>query len=111
MNAQETPTPSVRGRLDRPIVVCQRVEHGRGPCLLCSLIWRLETISRLTDNVICKIYEWSARPLDEVYAAILIDATVVKIRDGQVANRLIYATIRSTLARRRTSYGSRLGPG
>ena len=30
---------------------------------------------------------WQARPLDEVYAAIFIDAVVVKIRDGQVANR------------------------
>jgi transposase-like protein len=26
--------------------------------------------------------DWSHRPLDEVYAAIFIDAIVVKIRDG-----------------------------
>jgi putative transposase len=40
---------------------------------------------------------WQSRPLDEVYAAIFIDAIVVKIRDGQVANRPIYAAIGVTL--------------
>jgi transposase-like protein len=36
-------------------------------------------------------------PLDEIYAAVLIDAIVVKIRDGQVANRPVYAAIGVTL--------------
>ncbi len=40
---------------------------------------------------------WATRPLDEVYAAIFIDAIVVKIRDGQVANRPVYAAIGVTL--------------
>ncbi len=35
--------------------------------------------------------------MDSVYAAIFIDAIVVKIRDGQVANRPIYAAIGMTL--------------
>ena len=34
---------------------------------------------------------WQARPLEEVYAAIFIDAIMVKVRDGQVANRPIYS--------------------
>ena len=42
--------------------------------------------------------EWVNRPLEGVYAAIFIDAIVVKIRDGQVANRPIYAAIGVTLA-------------
>lgn len=33
-----------------------------------------ETTSRITDKVIEEMNEWSARPLDEVYAAIFIDA-------------------------------------
>ena len=41
---------------------------------------------------------WQARPLDEVYAAVFIDAIVVKVRDGQVANRPVYAAIGVTLA-------------
>jgi len=31
-----------------------------------------ETISRITDRVIAEMQDWSARPLDEVYAAIFI---------------------------------------
>jgi transposase-like protein len=52
-----------------------------------------ETISRITDKVLEEMQDWSVRPLDEVYAAIFIDAIVVKVRDGQVANRPIYAAI------------------
>jgi transposase-like protein len=56
-----------------------------------------ETISRITDKVLDEMQEWSVRPLDEVYAAVFIDAIVVKVRDGQVANRPIYAAIGVTL--------------
>ena len=41
--------------------------------------------------------DWSHRPLDEIYAAVFIDAIVVKVRDGQVANRPFYAAIGVTL--------------
>ncbi|GAA3128883.1 hypothetical protein GCM10020255_001950 [Rhodococcus baikonurensis] len=64
-----------------------------------------ETISRITDKVIEEMQDWSARPLDEVYAAIFIDAIVVKIRDGQVANRPIYAAIGVSLDGRRDVLG------
>ena len=52
-----------------------------------------ETISRITDKVIEEMNDWAVRPLDEIYAAIFIDAIVVKVRDGQVANRPFYAAI------------------
>lgn len=52
-----------------------------------------ETISRITERVVEEMHEWSSRPLDAVYAAIFIDAIVVKVRDGQVANRAFYAAI------------------
>src|SRR3954449_11931951 len=52
-----------------------------------------ETISRVTDKVLEEMTEWQNRPLDEIYAAVFIDAIVVKIRDGQVANRPVYAAI------------------
>ncbi len=42
-----------------------------------------ETISRITDKVLEEMQDWAARPLDEVYAAIFVDAIVVKVRDGQ----------------------------
>jgi len=56
-----------------------------------------ETISRITDKVVEEMTDWSHRPLDGVYAAVFIDAIVVKVRDGQVANRPFYAAIGVTL--------------
>jgi putative transposase len=56
-----------------------------------------ETVSRITDKVIEEMQAWQNRPLDPVYAAVFIDAIVVKVRDGQVANRPVYAAIGVTL--------------
>ena len=70
-----------------------------------------ETISRITDRVIEEMTEWSNRPLEPVYAAIFIDAIVVKIRDGQVANRPIYAAIGVTLAGDKDVLGLWAGTG
>ena len=70
-----------------------------------------ETVSRITDRVIEEMQAWATRPLDEVYAAIFIDAVVVKIRDGQVANRPIYAAIGVTLAGERDILGLWAGTG
>ena len=70
-----------------------------------------ETISRITDKVIDEMNNWSARPLDEIYAAVFIDAIVVKIRDGQVANRPIYAAIGVTLEGEKDILGLWAGTG
>ena len=70
-----------------------------------------ETVSRITDKVIEEMQTWSTRPLDEVYAAIFIDAIVVKIRDGQVANRPVYAAIGVSLAGEKDVLGLWAGTG
>ena len=70
-----------------------------------------ETISRITDKVLEEMQDWSVRPLDEVYAAIFIDAIVVKVRDGQVANRPIYAAIGVSLDGERDILGLWAGQG
>jgi len=70
-----------------------------------------ETISRITDKVIEEMNDWAARPLDQTYAAIFIDAIVVKVRDGQVANRPFYAAIGVTLAGERDILGLWAGTG
>jgi putative transposase len=70
-----------------------------------------ETISRITDRVIEEMQGWQARPLDEVYAAVFIDAIVVKVRDGQVANRPVYAAIGVTLAGDKDILGLWAGTG
>jgi putative transposase len=70
-----------------------------------------ETVSRITDRVLEEMQAWATRPLDEVYAAVFIDAVVVKIRDGQVANRPIYAAIGVSLAGERDILGLWAGQG
>jgi putative transposase len=70
-----------------------------------------ETISRITDKVVEEMQAWQQRPLDEVYAAVFIDAIMVKVRDGQVANRPVYAAIGVTLAGEKDILGLWAGTG
>lgn len=70
-----------------------------------------ETVSRITDKVCDEQAEWSARPLDAVYVAVFIDAIVVKVRDGQVANRPVYAAIGVTVDGRKDVLGLWAGVG
>jgi putative transposase len=70
-----------------------------------------ETISRITDKVLEEMQDWSVRPLDSTYAAVFIDAIVVKVRDGQVANRPFYAAIGVSLEGERDILGLWAGTG
>lgn len=70
-----------------------------------------ETVSRITDKVVAEMTEWTSRPLDGVYVAIFIDAIVVKVRDGQVANRPVYAAIGVTVDGRKDVLGLWAGTG
>jgi transposase-like protein len=58
-----------------------------------------ETVSRITDKVVAEREQWTSRPLDAAYAAVFVDAVHVKVRDGQVANRRVYAAIGVSLGR------------
>jgi putative transposase len=70
-----------------------------------------ETVSRITDKVVAEMHEWTNRPLDAVYAAVFIDAIVVKVRDGQVTNRPVYAAIGVTVDGHKDVLGLRMGTG
>jgi putative transposase len=70
-----------------------------------------ETISRITDKVLEEMTGWCSRPLEPIYAAIFIDAVMVKVRDGQVANRPIYAAVGVTLAGEKDILGLWAGTG
>jgi transposase-like protein len=52
-----------------------------------------DLISRVTDAVVEELTEWQARPLDAVYPVVFVDALMVKIRDGVVANRPVYLAV------------------
>jgi putative transposase len=69
-----------------------------------------DTISRITDAVVEDMLAWQNRPLDAVYPVLLIDAIVVKIRDGQVANRPIYVAMGINLDGERDVLGMWVGP-
>jgi transposase-like protein len=70
-----------------------------------------DTISRITDKVVEEMAEWRVRPLDRVYPVLFIDAIVVKIRDGQVVNRPIYAVIGVSINGERDILGLWAGDG
>lgn len=69
-----------------------------------------DTISRITDMVLDDMNAWQSRPLDPIYAVVLIDAIVIKVRDTQVANRPVYVAIGVNLDGERDVLGLWLGP-
>src|SRR3954465_10424438 len=70
-----------------------------------------DTVSRITDAVLEDMQAWTSRPLQPLYAAVFIDATYVKARDGQVGNRPFYAAIGVDLQGRRDVLGLWAGNG
>ncbi|MGB8361865.1 MAG: IS256 family transposase [Acidimicrobiia bacterium] len=70
-----------------------------------------DTISRITDRILEEMSDWANRPLDRVYPVVFIDAIVVKIRDGQVANRPVYTAIGVNVAGERDILGLWVGDG
>src|SRR5215475_12776011 len=70
-----------------------------------------ETVSRITEKIVDEMAEWSSRPLDAIYVAVFIDAIVVKVRDGQVANRPVYAAIGVTVDGHKDVLGLWMGSG
>jgi putative transposase len=69
-----------------------------------------ETISKITDQIVDDMVAWQHRPLDRLYAVLLIDAIVIKVRDSQVANRPVYVAIGVNLDGERDVLGLWLGP-
>jgi putative transposase len=53
-----------------------------------------DTISKVTDAVLEEVKAWQARPLEEIYPIIYLDALVVKVRDGhQVRNKAAHIAV------------------
>ena len=78
---------------------------------ICGSSVSKETVSPITDKVIEKMRAWSTRPPNEVYAAIFIDAIMVKVGDGQVANRPVYPAIGFSLTGEKDVLGLWAGTG
>ncbi|WP_048555843.1 IS256 family transposase [Nostocoides japonicum] len=69
-----------------------------------------DLVSRVTDQVLKDMREWQARPLDAVYPVVLIDAIVLKVRSGGVANRPVYVAVGITVDGQRDVLGMWVGP-
>jgi len=53
-----------------------------------------DTISTITDSVLEEVKAWQARPLEEIYPIIYLDALMIKVRDGhQVRNRSAHLAV------------------
>jgi putative transposase len=53
-----------------------------------------DTISTITDAILEEVKDWQARPLEEIYPIVYLDALVVKVRDGhQVRNRAAHIAV------------------
>jgi transposase-like protein len=68
-----------------------------------------DTISKITDKVLADMAEWQNRPLGQCLSGDLIDAMVVKIRDGLVANRPVYCAVGVTVDGERDILGLWVG--
>lgn len=70
-----------------------------------------DQVSRITEKVIVEMVEWQNRPLDRVYPVVFVDAIMVKIRDGKVANRPVYVAIGVSVNGERDILGLWIGEG
>jgi len=68
-----------------------------------------DLISKVTDAVWDELEEWRNRPLDAVYPIVYIDALMIKIRDGVVANRPAYLAVGVDLEGRKHVLGIWIG--
>ncbi|MGK8486822.1 transposase [Nocardia asiatica] len=69
-----------------------------------------ETISKITDAVAGELGYGRSRPLDRVYAVVMIDC-LVKIRDGQLSSRPVYVAVGIGLDRACNVLGLWVGDG
>ena len=70
-----------------------------------------DLVSTVTAKVAEEMRTWQNRPLDAIYPVILIDAIVLKGREGQVANRPVHVAMGVTHEGYGDVLGMRVGPG
>ena len=68
-----------------------------------------DLISKVTDAVWDELEAWRNRPLDAMYPIVYIDALMIKIRDGVVANRPAYLAVGVDLEGRKHVLGIWIG--
>lgn len=69
-----------------------------------------DLVSAVTAKVTEEMRVWQNRPLDPVYPVIIIDAIVMKVRSGTVANRPVYVAMGVNMDGYRDVLGMWVGP-
>lgn len=69
-----------------------------------------DLISTVTAKVAEDMRSWQNRPLDAVYPVVIIDAIVLKVRSGTVANRPVYVAMGVSMDGHRDVLGMWVGP-
>lgn len=65
-----------------------------------------DTLSEITDRILPAIKEWQARPLEEVYCIVWLDAMHYKVKDqGKVKSRAVYNVLGVTTEGRKELLG------
>lgn len=68
------------------------------------------TISRITDKILPLAKEWQARPLEEIYAVVFMDAIHYHVRsEGQIVKKAVYIAIGIDLEGQRDVLGLWVG--
>ncbi len=68
------------------------------------------TISRITDQIVDDMQTWQNRPLDAIYPVMFVDGIRIKIRDGNVSNRVVYVVMGINMEGERDILGLWVGP-
>jgi len=69
-----------------------------------------DLVSAVTAKVSEEMRTWHNRPLDSVYPVVIIDAIVLKVRSGTVANRPVYVAMGVNMDGYRDVLGMWVGP-
>ena len=69
-----------------------------------------DTVWAVRAKVTEDMKRWSTRPLDPIYPVVIIDAIVLKVREGNVANRPVYVAMGVSLDGFRDVLGMWIGP-
>ena len=68
------------------------------------------TISRITDKILPVVKEWQARPLQEIYAVVYMDAVHFHVRsEGQIVKKAVYLVLGLDMKGRRDVLGMYIG--
>lgn len=68
------------------------------------------TISRITDKILPVVREWQARPLQEIYAVVYMDAVHFHVRsEGQIVKKAVYLVLGLDMQGHRDVLGMYIG--